>query len=69
MQIEENRYGDLGKPIEDVREMAQVLAQGQAAPCGIRQGRLGPSLFAVYHLAELANTLHTQYDGVEVTAA
>jgi hypothetical protein len=29
----------------------------------------GPCLFAIYHVAELANTLHAQYHGDEDAAA
>lgn len=61
MQTEvEDRYGDLEKSISDVREMAQVLSQLMAH---VESGRVawGPCLFAVYHLAELANTLHARY--------
>jgi hypothetical protein len=57
---EEDRYGDLEKPLEDVREMAQVVAQLAA---NVESGKVawGPCLFAIYHVAELANTLHAQY--------
>ena len=65
MQTEEDRrYGDLEKPLEDVREMVQVLAQLAAH---VESGKVawGPCLFAIYHVAELANTLHAQYHGDE----
>jgi hypothetical protein len=67
MQTEEDRYADLEKPIEYVREMAQVVAQLAAH---VESGRVAwdPCLFAVYHLAELANTLHAQYHGDEAAA-
>jgi hypothetical protein len=69
MQTEEDRrYADLEKPLEDVREMAQVVAQMAAL---VESGEVAwdPCLFAIYHLAELANTLHAQYHGDEPAAA
>jgi hypothetical protein len=68
MQTERDQYADLEKPIEDVREMAQVVAQMVAH---VESGEVawGPCLFAIYHLAELANTLHAQYHGDEAAAA
>ena len=68
MQTERDQYADLEKPIEDVREMAQVVAQLVAH---VESGKVawGPSLFAIYHLAELANTLHAQHHGDEAAAA
>jgi hypothetical protein len=64
----EDRYGDLEKPIEDVREMAKVVAQLAAH---VESGKVawGPCLFAIYHVAELANTLHAQYHRDEAAAA
>jgi hypothetical protein len=68
MQTEEDRYADLEKPIEDVREMAQVVAQLAAH---VESGEVAwdPCLFAVYHLAELANVLQARYHGDEAAAA
>lgn len=69
MQTEtEDRYADLEKPIEDVREMAQVVAQMAAH---VESGKVAwsPCLFAVYYLAELANALHARYHGDEDAAA
>jgi hypothetical protein len=68
MQTERDQYADLEKPIEDVREMAQLLAQYAAH---VESGTVtwDPCLFAVYHLAELANTLHAKYHGDEAAAA
>jgi hypothetical protein len=44
--------------------MAQVVAQLAAH---VESGKVAwdPCLFAIYHLAELANTLHAQYHGDE----
>jgi hypothetical protein len=66
--MQEDRYGDLEKPIEDVRAMAQVVAQLMAH---VESGQVawGPCLFASYHLAELANTLHARYHDDEDAAA
>jgi hypothetical protein len=64
MQTERDQYADLEKPIEDVREMAQVVAQ-LAARVESGQVAWDPCLFAIYHLAELANTLHAHYHGDE----
>ena len=59
---------DLEKPIEDVREMAQLMAQYAAH---VESGVVtwDSCLFAIYHLAELANTLHAQYHGDDEAAA
>ena len=64
----EDRYADLEKPPADVWEMAQVVA---ALTEHVESGKVawGPCLFAVYHLAELANTLHAQYHDDEAAAA
>jgi hypothetical protein len=62
-----DRYADLEKPIEDVREMTQLLAQ-YAAHVESGEVTWDPCLFAIYHLAELANTLHARYHG-EAAAA
>ena len=61
-------YGDLEKPIEDVREMAQVVA---ALAAHVESGKVawGRCLFAVYYLAELANTLHARYHCDEAAAS
>jgi hypothetical protein len=63
----DDRYGNLEKPIEDVRGMAQAVA---ALMEHVEAGKVawGPCLFAVYHLAELANTLHAQYHDEEAAA-
>jgi hypothetical protein len=65
----DDRYGDLEKPIEDVRGMAQAVA---ALMEHVESGKVAwaPVLFAVYHLAELARELHAQYhdDGDEAPA-
>ncbi len=68
MQTEGDRYADLEKPIEDVREMTQVVAQLAAH---VESGKVAwePVLSAIYHLAELANALHAQYHGDEAAAA
>jgi hypothetical protein len=64
----QDRYADLEKPIEDVREMAQVVA-GLAEHVESGKVAWGPVLFAIYHLAELANTLAAQYHDDEAAAA
>jgi hypothetical protein len=61
-------YGDLEKPITDVRNMAAIVAQVMEDHGGLEAGDVTISArswetfsFAVYHLQELANGLHAQY--------
>jgi hypothetical protein len=68
MQTEEDRYADLEKPIEDVRNMAAIVAQVMQQEAGLEAGDVTIRArswetfsFAVYHLHELANNLHKQY--------
>jgi hypothetical protein len=65
---QDDRYGDLEKPIHDVREMAQVVA-GLAEHVEAGKVAWGPVLFAIYHLAELANALAARYHDDEAAAA
>ena len=64
----QDAYGNLEKPIEDIREMAQLVAQYAAH---VESGLVTweSCHFAILHLAELANTLHAQYHGDEAAAA
>jgi hypothetical protein len=70
MQTEEDRYGDLEKPLEDVRSMAAIVTQITQHEGGIEAGDVTVGaqqwdtlLFAHYHLEELVNRLCTQYHG------
>jgi hypothetical protein len=61
-------YGDLEKPITDVRNMAAIVAQVMEDHGGLEAGDVTISAgswekfsFAVYHLQELVDGLHTQY--------
>jgi NADPH-dependent curcumin reductase CurA len=68
MQTEEDRYADLEKPIEDVHNMAAIVARVMEHEAGFEAGDVTISRqswetfsFAVYHLHELANNLHKRY--------
>ena len=65
---QDDRYGDLEMPIYNVREMAQVVA---ALAEHVESGKVAwpPVLFAIHHLAELANALAAQYHDDEAAAA
>lgn len=61
-------YGDLEKPIEDVWNMAAIVAQAMQSEFGLEAGDVTISAqsreafsFAVYHLQELVDGLHRQY--------
>jgi hypothetical protein len=62
--MQEDRYADLEKPIEDVHNMAAIVARVMEHEAGFEaispQSRETFS-FAIYHLKELIDGLHTQY--------
>ena len=75
MQTEEDRYADLEKPIEDVRNMATIVASmtdeaGGIAAAEVTINRRSWEVlsFAVHHLHELIGGLHRQYFADEAKA-
>jgi hypothetical protein len=64
----DRRYADLEKPLEDVRNMADIVTQVMQHEGGLEAGdvTIGAQswdtlLFAIYHLQELVDRLCTQY--------
>jgi hypothetical protein len=68
MQTEEERYGDLEKPIEDVRNEATIVGMVMQ-PYAIEEDGVvklsgdtwATLLYAIGHLKELIDKLHQQY--------
>jgi hypothetical protein len=73
----QDRYGDLEKPITDVRNMAAIVVQAMEQHGGLHAGDIlinqrswETFSFSVYHLQELVDGLFTQYfDDCEADAA
>ena len=74
--MEEDRYGDLERPIEDVRNMAAIVGMAMQ-PYALEEDGVvkfngdtwARLLYAIGHLRELIDKLHEQYHDDEAAAA
>jgi hypothetical protein len=73
---ETKQYGDLEKPLEDVRNEATIITMAMPPYAFEKDGVVKFSaddwatlLYAIGHLKELIDKLHQQYHGVEDAAA
>ncbi len=72
----DDRYGDLEKPLEDVRNEATIIGMAMPPYAFEKDGVVkftdddwATLLYAIGHLKELIDKLHQQYHGVEDAAA
>ena len=74
--MEEDRYGYLERPIEDVRNMAAIVGMAMQ-PYALEEDGVvkfnddtwATLLYAIGHLRELIDKLHEQYHNDEAAAA